>query len=362
MYVVSPWSRGGWVNSQVFDHSSVIRFLETRFGFHEPNISPWRRAVCGDLTSAFDFSGGGPTPATLPDPRGQAIRAAAIKGQVSPQAPSATDRPWQEPGIRRSRPLPYRLEVKERPDAQGPRLSFHSDGASAVFHVYDRTALDQPPRRYTLAAGTEMEDVWPLDQAGRYDLWVLGPGGFHRHLVGKGMAKTALSWSVGDDGLTLAIPKAWDDVRVVRQRPGAKPGPAEPLHPGQHRWALNDSLGWYDVTLTRATDPDYRRRLTGRHDGSLDAPIHGLSPSPTWRPAPEKVWPGVGGGGPVQGSAAAALAILTPAKTAHQISTRRIMPPSSGLCGRAGRARIAPTSPSRLAFRACNSSDPSSWN
>jgi phospholipase C len=80
------------------------------------------------------------------------------------------------------------------------------------------------------------------------------------------MAKTALSWSVGDDGLTLAIPKAWDDVRVVRQRPGAKPGPAEPLHPGQHRWALNDSLGWYDVTLTRATDPDYRRRLTGRHD------------------------------------------------------------------------------------------------
>ena len=70
MYVVSPWSRGGWVNSQVFDHSSVIRFLETRFGFHEPNISPWRRAVCGDLTSAFDFAGSEPTPATLPDPRG----------------------------------------------------------------------------------------------------------------------------------------------------------------------------------------------------------------------------------------------------------------------------------------------------
>ena len=51
MIVISPWSRGGWTNSQVFDHTSVIRFLERRFGVFEPNISPWRRAVCGDLTS-----------------------------------------------------------------------------------------------------------------------------------------------------------------------------------------------------------------------------------------------------------------------------------------------------------------------
>ena len=32
MYVISPWSKGGWVNSQVFDHTSVIRFLEQRSG------------------------------------------------------------------------------------------------------------------------------------------------------------------------------------------------------------------------------------------------------------------------------------------------------------------------------------------
>ena len=40
MYVISPWSKGGWVNSQVFDHTSVIRFLEQRFGVMEPNIVP----------------------------------------------------------------------------------------------------------------------------------------------------------------------------------------------------------------------------------------------------------------------------------------------------------------------------------
>src|SRR5262249_11434479 len=55
MYVISPWSKGGWVNSQVFDHTSVIRFLEQRFGVREPNISPFRRAVCGDLTTALNF-------------------------------------------------------------------------------------------------------------------------------------------------------------------------------------------------------------------------------------------------------------------------------------------------------------------
>ena len=48
MLVVSPWSKGGWVNSQVFDHTSIIRFIETRFGggpLTETNITPWRRAV-----------------------------------------------------------------------------------------------------------------------------------------------------------------------------------------------------------------------------------------------------------------------------------------------------------------------------
>ncbi len=53
--IVSPWTAGGYVNSDVFDHTSLIRFIETRFGVHEPNISAWRRRTCGDLTSAFRF-------------------------------------------------------------------------------------------------------------------------------------------------------------------------------------------------------------------------------------------------------------------------------------------------------------------
>ena len=53
--IVSPWTAGGFVCSEVFDHSSLIRFIEARFGVHEPNISAWRRQNCGDLTSAFRF-------------------------------------------------------------------------------------------------------------------------------------------------------------------------------------------------------------------------------------------------------------------------------------------------------------------
>jgi phospholipase C len=55
MLVVSPFSRGGYVCSDVFDHTSTLRFLETRFGAEVPNLSAWRRSVTGDLTSAFSF-------------------------------------------------------------------------------------------------------------------------------------------------------------------------------------------------------------------------------------------------------------------------------------------------------------------
>jgi phospholipase C len=55
MIVISPFSRGGFVCSDVFDHTSMLRFLERRFGAEVPNLSAWRRQHTGDLTSAFNF-------------------------------------------------------------------------------------------------------------------------------------------------------------------------------------------------------------------------------------------------------------------------------------------------------------------
>jgi phospholipase C len=56
MTIVSPFAKGGFVSSDTFDHTSMLRFLETRFGAEVPNLSAWRRSVTGDLTSAFNFA------------------------------------------------------------------------------------------------------------------------------------------------------------------------------------------------------------------------------------------------------------------------------------------------------------------
>src|SRR6201988_5415274 len=55
MLIISPFSRGGFVSSDLFDHTSVLRFLETLFGAEVTNLSAWRRATVGDLTSPFNF-------------------------------------------------------------------------------------------------------------------------------------------------------------------------------------------------------------------------------------------------------------------------------------------------------------------
>ena len=66
LLIISPFSRGGLVSSDRFDHTSVLRFLETRFGIEVPNLSAWRRSVVGDLTSAFNFAAPDRTIPTLP--------------------------------------------------------------------------------------------------------------------------------------------------------------------------------------------------------------------------------------------------------------------------------------------------------
>ena len=54
--VLSPFSRGGYVCSDTFDHTSLLRFLETRFGVDVPNLTSWRRSVTGDMTAALGLS------------------------------------------------------------------------------------------------------------------------------------------------------------------------------------------------------------------------------------------------------------------------------------------------------------------
>jgi phospholipase C len=278
MYVISPWSRGGFVNSQVFDHTSVIRFLEQRFGVMEPNISAWRRAVCGDLTSAFDFR----TPndaalrPTLPTTAETAKRAGALPGRTTPRTPAQPGAPAQQAGTRPSRPLPYALDAVARVSPAGVALHFSNAGqAGAVFHVYDRLALDAIPRRYTVEAGKSLEGLWPASTAGApHDLWILGPNGFHRHVRGVA-ASDAMAVAVLADGpggqLTLSLGNPGGAARRVVVTPAAYGEALAPwtvaLDAGQtasRTWDLAGTGGWYDLQVACDSDPRFARRLAGR--------------------------------------------------------------------------------------------------
>ena len=103
MLVISPFSRGGFVSSDLFDHTSVLRFLETRFGAEVPNLSAWRRATVGDMTSAFNFKAPDTSipnlPATLPAVS-QAIQQCAnnLAGFTPYTVPATQTAPVQETG------------------------------------------------------------------------------------------------------------------------------------------------------------------------------------------------------------------------------------------------------------------------
>ena len=99
--IVSPWTQGGWIASETFDHTSVLRFLEKLTGVTIPNITPWRRSTFGDLTSAFGARAGGRVP-RLPDTKGELARAVHnITTLAPPQIPGADQTPpVQQAGAR----------------------------------------------------------------------------------------------------------------------------------------------------------------------------------------------------------------------------------------------------------------------
>jgi phospholipase C len=90
LLVLSPFSRGGFLCSETFDHTSLLRFLETRFGAEVPNLSQWRRETTGDLTGAFNF-------ASPKDTMGKLPRIKLTKEEVAEGGCEATQAPLPVP-------------------------------------------------------------------------------------------------------------------------------------------------------------------------------------------------------------------------------------------------------------------------
>ena len=270
MVIVSPWTRGGWVCSEVFDHTSVLRFIEARFGekMRETNISAWRRAVCGDLTSAFDFSRRDDMRVKLPDTkRYKEETDAACRSLPDPVVPTKGVQSLQERGTRLARAIPYRLSVDAAVKDGALRLDFVNKGkAGAVFQVYCLRSAGGP-WVYTVEKGKRLSDVWQVravseergiaDAEGRYGLSVHGPNGFLRVFEG----------GSGGAGLSARVryEAGWDRLQVVVKNEGAGEltvSVVDNAYGGEGReyrvsggsewmtvWDVARSDGWYDLSV-----------------------------------------------------------------------------------------------------------------
>ncbi|WP_455355254.1 phosphocholine-specific phospholipase C [Streptomyces sp. SYSU K217416] len=273
MFVISPWSTGGYVCSEVFDHTSIVRFMERRFGVHEPNISPWRRAICGDLTSAFDFSARNTAPVALPDTSAYEPPDRERHPDYRPVPPAVGSMPVQEPGSRPTRPLPYAPYVDGAVNTTDGRIALTfapGTGAGAQFYVTSANRTDAP-WTYTAEAGKQVTDTWnSAYSGGTHDLTVHGPNGFLRTFKSPG--KTAApeatarhNAATGNLDVTLTNPSGTTARLTVNNAYGGSPRTVT-VNPGAKVTLtvdLSTTKRWYDVSVTSDTTTAFLRRFAG---------------------------------------------------------------------------------------------------
>lgn len=228
MIIASPWSRGGQVCSQVFDHTSTLQFLEgfvnKKFSknLHLDNISKWRRTICGDLTAAFTpFNGEklNKLPFLKRDAHVEMIYNAKFKDDPAGYKKLTGDQialigetaalpglmPEQEKGVRASCPLPYQLYAhgKLSDDKKSVQINFEAAkdlfgarSAGSPFTVYAPVKYQDENDRanvevcrnwsFAAAAGDRLAYNWPIGsfENNKYHLRVNGPNGFYREFKG----------------------------------------------------------------------------------------------------------------------------------------------------------------------------------
>lgn len=320
MLIASPWSRGGKVCSQVFDHTSTLQFLETfvnkKYGknIHLDNISTWRRTICGNLTSAFaPFN---PKDEKLPFlDRNQVVETiynakfkeepgnfkAVSDSEIQSAAEAgsfATLMSQQESGTRRSCALPYQLGVSGNLQAndqlfrirmRADRSLFGNAAAGSPFTVYaptkytDENGHSDNCRNWAFAvkAGDEIQYDWPVKafDNGVYQLRVHGPNGFYREFMGTAKAPQ-LQIDVEPE-LKRLTKLATGNAKVIVQNHGSKPARIAFNDIGYKKQKaftkeiaanskeefvvpLVDTHGWYDFAITSPDQSDFKQHFAGR--------------------------------------------------------------------------------------------------
>jgi len=281
LLVASPWTRGGCVNSQVSDHTSILMFLETWLAgkgtpVPEPNISAWRRTVCGDLTSAFKPYDGEryELPEYLErDAYVERIHKASFKAKPRPgetlQAADISEfkvTAFQETGTRPSCPLPYELEASIDAQGGGARIRLEAGNArnngkaaGGSFNAY-AYGPQMISRSYAVTAGDAIEDLIPIE--GDCHVRVDGPNGFMRELRYTGTsAFRAVVRAVGADLSLMLTNTSGDSIKVVLtdESYGERLDPVSLKQGEAQTITISTAAGkqWYDLTAS-ANGTHYR--------------------------------------------------------------------------------------------------------
>ncbi|MGC4035207.1 MAG: phospholipase C, phosphocholine-specific [Chitinophagaceae bacterium] len=318
MIIASPWSRGGKVCSQLFDHTSTLQFLEVflnkKFNknIHLDNISRWRRTICGDLTAAFSPFDGSPVPKILfldRNPFVEDIYSAQFRQEPSGYQQLTIEEidaiskghakiiAEQEKGTRPSCSLPYELlaDCQLNPAKKQVEITmvagnklFGDKAAGSPFTVYapgkftdaEGTADISRIWSFAVAAGDRVQYAWPVDsfENGKYHLRLYGPNGFYRQFRG----------SNNDPALTITCEYEMDssnqstgNIIVVINAVGSskthsieikdnayrnKTVTRQVSHEKEQRIVLPlaKSNGWYDFTITANGEKGFEKRYAGR--------------------------------------------------------------------------------------------------
>jgi phospholipase C len=280
MLICSPWTRGGYVDSNVYDHTSMLQFLATWTGVQPVNITSWRASVTGDLTNAFDFRHPDfSIPQNIPTLDQTWALTQLTGGSTTPPAEGAQEMPGQEPGTRPHRPTLYQLHADVHVDRKTSQVTatLRDTGTLGVsFSVYPDAYLAATATPVTVLPHFPGSYVWDATETGgQYAFSVYGPDGFLTSFAG---TVVPAGQNAGPVPVVRAAPRS-GEVELTLSNDGQTaivytltPNDYEgsirtvTVHGGRDktvRWPVNRD-GYYDVVITASTGDGFRRRYAGR--------------------------------------------------------------------------------------------------
>jgi phospholipase C len=282
MLICSPWTRGGYVDSNVYSHTSMLQFLAAWTGVQPVNITPWRASVNGDLTAAFDFQNPDfSIPSNIPTLDQTWALTQLTGGSTTPPAEGDQKMPTQEPGTRPHRPTvhqPFADVTVDRTTSQVTASLTNTGKVGVVFAIYPDKYLPATPTQVTVLQSAPGSYVWEAAlTAENYAFSVYGPDGFLTSFAG---AVVPAGVNTGQVPVVTAQPSAATGTVELTLGNEGQTAVVYTLTPNEYEgrtqtvtvsgggqktvsWPTSQ-YGYYDVVITANTSDGFTRRYAGR--------------------------------------------------------------------------------------------------